>query len=97
MITLETAYALFNETLGNVLSPGELVQKLTVKPREILGLPVPSFAEGEKANLTFFHPEEEWIFSENHIFSKSRNTPLIGRKMKGRVKGIVNNNQTNLK
>ena len=89
MIGLETCFALAN-TYSN-LKLNDLVKKFAVNPRQILGLPVPKIKEKEKANLTFFLPNKEWKFEEKNIRSKSKNSPFIGKKMKGKVMAVVNN------
>jgi len=35
--------------------------------------------------LCFFDPEKEWILDEETSFSKSRNTPLWNKPLKGKV------------
>ncbi|MFI5164228.1 MAG: dihydroorotase [Bacteroidia bacterium] len=89
MIGLETCFALAN-TYSN-LKLNELVKKFAIHPREILGLPVPKIKEKEKDNLTLFLPDKEWKLEEKNIRSKSRNTPFIGKKMKGRIVAVFNN------
>lgn len=95
MTGLETAFALVNTVKGKI-SIEQLVNKLAIRPREILNLNIPSIKEGEKANITFFDPEHEWQFTEKHIRSKSRNTPFIGKKFKGKVIGICNKGKVSL-
>jgi dihydroorotase len=53
-------------------------------------LPVPLIAENKKANLTLFTTDEEYTFDEKDIFSKSKNNAFIGKKLKGKVIGIIN-------
>lgn len=91
MIGFETAYALINTHTGKKLTQDLLVQKLALAPREILGLAMPEFAEGAKANMTIFDAAEEWTFEKKHIRSRAKNTPFVGTQFTGRVKGIVNN------
>ena len=43
------------------------------------------------ANLTLFDPNEDWEFTSDDILSKSHNSPLINRQLKGRVLGVMNN------
>ena len=50
-------------------------------------------AEGNKAELTLFNPDETWEFSEKDILSTSKNAALLGTKLKGKPYGIVANNQ----
>ena len=92
-IGLETAFGLSWMHLHDVLKISELVKKLAIAPREILGLAIPKIDPGEPANLTIFDPGQEWTFSKNDIFSKSKNTPFVGWRLRGRVLGVVNNGQ----
>jgi dihydroorotase len=89
MLGLETAYPIANTFSG--LSPEQLVNKLSIQPRTLLGIAVPEMKEGNKANLTLFDPKLSWTFTEKDIRSKSRNTPFVGHTFKGRVLGIYNN------
>jgi dihydroorotase len=95
IIGLETCWGLVGRELvrPGVLSLSEAVYKLTVAPREILGLPVPRIDPGEAANLTIFDAETEWTFETRHIRSKSRNTPFVGATMIGRAWAIYNKGQ----
>ena len=90
-IGLETAYALSNTSMKKGLSHGALVEKWALNARKILGLPIPELVEGAVANLTIFNPEREWVVDEGALRSKSRNTPLMGMKLRGKVLGVVNN------
>ncbi len=62
------------------------VEVLSTKPAEKIGLKTPKIKEGETAEFTVFNPTESWTVTENSIKSKSKNTPLIGRKLVGKVK-----------
>lgn len=92
MIGLETTFSLCRTFLGNTLSIKDLVEKMSLRPRQILGLPIPEIKPGARADLTIFDPDAEWILSEADIRSKSRNTPFFGQKLKGKVLGIVTAN-----
>jgi dihydroorotase len=93
IIALETAFAAVNTALHDKAELVQLVEKLSINPRKILGLDVPVIREGEKANLTIFNPKLEWEFTEKHIASKSRNTPFIGKKFVGKAIAVVNNSK----
>lgn len=93
MTGLETAFALCRTFLNKKLTVNDLVEKMALAPRRILGLPLPEIKPGARAELTLFDPDAEWIFTEKHIHSKSRNTPFIGQKFRGKALGIVNNGQ----
>lgn len=51
---------------------------------------------GQKAKLTLFNPEIEWTFESQDILSFSKNAVMLGKKMKGKVYGIVNGEKSNL-
>ncbi|HSY75634.1 MAG TPA: dihydroorotase [Bacteroidia bacterium] len=89
MIGIQTLYPIVN--MHSELTTEQIIEKIAINPRIILGLTVPTIKEGENANLTFFNPNEEWVFEEKQIVSASKNTPFSGKKMKGKVVGIVNN------
>ncbi len=69
----------------------ELIQKVTTAPRQLLKLNIPTIKEGEKANLTLFDPSQKWHFSEDVNFSKSKNSPWLGKEITGKVKATFNN------
>jgi len=73
------------------ISMQEIISNVSVKPRQILGLPIPVIAEGEVANLTLLDEKEEWNYDETTNLSKSHNSPLFGQKLVGKVKGVINN------
>jgi len=93
IIALETAFATANTALKEKINLTELVNKIAIRPRQILNLPVPIIKEGAAANLTLFDPEKKWKFTENDIRSKSKNTPFIGTTFTGKALGIFNKNQ----
>ena len=86
----DTPYASWNPEGGH-LTVGDIVEKLTSKPRHILRLPEVSIAEGNDANLTFFQTDVEWVFDKS--YSKSKNTPFLGQTLKGKVCGVINNDR----
>lgn len=92
MIGLESALGLLGEHLGNHFSKEKLIAFLSINPRKILGLQV-NFSKGEPAEFTVVDFKEEWSFKEEDINSKSKNTPFIGAKLKGKVKAVFSNNK----
>ncbi|HCQ14221.1 MAG TPA: dihydroorotase, partial [Flavobacterium sp.] len=87
-IGLESAFG----ALLTVLPLDKIVEKLTFG-RTIFGLKNSEIAEGNKANLTLFSTEGEWIFTKENILSKSKNSAFLGTKMRGKVIGVFNNNK----
>jgi dihydroorotase len=88
MIGLEFALSLANKELikSKVLGWGDLIRKMAVNPAKIINLTGKGSLEaGSDADVTVFDPAAEWIVEGGKIESKSKNTPLIGRKMSGAV------------
>ena len=83
MIGLESCFGAVNKVLDMPLK--ELLKLLTVNPRRIMGFDNDLFTIGCPAELTILDPDQEWIFKEQNIYSKSRNTPFLGKKLKGKV------------
>lgn len=95
IIGFETALA---ATVTNLVDKGyisylDMVRLTSYNPAKILNLDKGSLQEGKIADITIFNPNEEYIYQKEDIVSKSKNTPFIGKKLKGRVKyTIVNGN-----
>ena len=84
-IGLESAYG----ALTSVLPLEIIIAKLTFG-KTLFNIPNQSIQEGNKANITLFSNDTEWIFSKENIKSKSKNSAFLGQKMKGNVYGIYN-------
>lgn len=78
------------------ITADQFITMQTENIRSIFNVRLPSFTEGENANLTLFLPEEEYIFKEENIVSKSRNNAFIGEKLKGKVIGIIMKDRVHL-
>jgi dihydroorotase len=87
-IGLESAFS----ALMTILPVEMVIEKLTAG-RTTFGIESPSITEGAKANLSLFNPEEKSTFTADTIRSKSKNSAFIGAEIKGKVYGIVNQNQ----
>ena len=74
----------------------QLVEILSVNPRKIFGIEIPKIQEGEIACLTLFNADEEYIFDISMIKSKSKNSAFLGKKLKGKVIGIINKGKIEL-
>ncbi|MHC5309931.1 dihydroorotase [Myroides sp. LJL116] len=81
--------------LATVLPIEVIVDKLT-KARDIFTLQAQPIAIGEKANLTLFTPDGQWVFTKHDILSKSKNAIFLNAPMQGKVYGVINGNNTNL-
>ena len=90
IIGLETSLGLTITELVDkkLITLSRAIELLSTSPRRILGLETILFRTGEKANLCIIDPECQWCVSDEDFRSKSRNTPFIGRTLKGRALGI---------
>ena len=95
IIGFETALA---ATVTNLVDKGyisylDMVRLTSYNPAKILNLDKGSLQKGKVADITIFNPNEEYIYQKEDIVSKSKNTPFIDKKLKGKVKyTIVNGN-----
>ncbi|MCM8777562.1 MAG: dihydroorotase [Candidatus Omnitrophica bacterium] len=85
MIGFETAISLSMELKQKGLSLMNIISLFTTGPARVLGIDRGCIAEGKCADIVVFDPEREWIYRKEEIRSRSKNSPFIGRKMKGRV------------
>ncbi|MEO0091860.1 MAG: dihydroorotase [candidate division WOR-3 bacterium] len=92
MIGFETAFSLgYQElVLKKYLSLENYIACLTTKPAKILGLNISDkISEGTSVSITIFDLSKEWIFSQGNILSKSKNSPFIGKKLKGKIDMVI--------
>jgi dihydroorotase len=91
MIGLESCFGAVNKVLvkNNGMSLKSLIEKLTVNPRKVMNIDRDLFEIGKKAQITILDPNQKWTFSNTDIYSKSSNSPFIGRELIGKVKYVV--------
>jgi dihydroorotase len=89
IIGLQTLFPLACELIED-LGLSTLIDVLSINPRKILGLESPKIEIGQKANLCCYSTNSSWQFLEEHIVSKSINTPFINRNFNTKVLGVVN-------
>lgn len=95
IIGFETALA---ATVTNLVDKGyisylDMVRLTSYNAAKILGIDRGVIEEGKIADITVFDPNKEYVYTKEDIVSKSKNTPFIGKKLKGEVRyTIVNGN-----
>ena len=87
MIGCESFFGIVFKCLAEKMPLDKIIETFTTNPRKILKLPVYSIAENQPACLTLFSLDD-YCFSNNHIQSKSNNTPYIGSMLKGKAINI---------
>jgi dihydroorotase len=68
-----------------------LIQCMAISPRELLGVQVPVVEHQQAADLFFYNPDEEFTFTKEQLRSKSKNSPFIGKTLKGKIYGVSTN------
>ncbi len=91
IIGLETSFSLVMSELVDegVLTLREAVARMTVNPAGILGLNKGTLSPGADADITIVDPDAEYTVDAEKFFSKSKNSPFIGRKLKGIVETVI--------
>ncbi|HHW02279.1 MAG TPA: dihydroorotase [Thermoanaerobacterales bacterium] len=87
IVGLETALGIvLTRIVGSgILDLKQAIEKMTASPARILGIDAGSLAIGKPADITVIDPDLEWTVDKNSFFSKGRNTPFHGWKLKGRA------------
>lgn len=86
IIGLETSLALsLNLVREGVLSPADLVRKMSSNPAAVLGVRGGTLGIGAEADITVIDPNRPWTVDVRIFRSKSRNSPFHGWKMEGKA------------
>ena len=87
IIGLETALGLALTELveTGLLRLSDLVNRMSCMPARIFNLPGGTLAPGAPADVVVVDPAAAWTVRPEEFFSKSRNTPFGGRRLKGRA------------
>lgn len=82
----ETALPLLLDLVrGGRMSLPLLIEKLTLGPARVFGLDAGTLRPGAPADITIFDPDSAWTVTPDQLRSRGKNTPLMGREMRGRV------------
>ncbi len=85
MIGLETMLPLTLQLVREgILGLATAIKKLSYNPASILRAGAGRLEEGGRADLALIDPEYEYVFEETDILSKSKNSPFVGKSLKGR-------------
>ena len=95
MIGLETAYAVIRTAMPEITQE-TWVNLLSVNTRKIFQLTSAQIVEGNNATITLFNPDVKWTVTEKNIFSKSKNSPFLGRELTGKALGTLYGDSLNI-
>lgn len=83
---LETSLALsLRLVTDGVLTPSNLVEKMTINPAQILHIPKGTLTVGADADVTVIDPEKVWTVDRTLFCSRGKNSPFHGWTMKGKA------------
>lgn len=87
--TLSAAWKYLVE--ADVLTPRALIEKLTINPARVLRLDARKGAltPGHDADVCLFDPKARWTVTPEALFSRARNSALIGAELPGKVKATI--------
>lgn len=87
VVGLETSFAIAYTNLvrTGILTPNEIVDKMSTRPAEILGVDRGIIEVGKVADLTVIDIESEYTIDPKDFVSKGKNTPFTGMKVFGKV------------
>ncbi len=87
LIGLETTLGLvLTHLVGrDLLSPAEMVRRISARPAQIFGLPGGTLQADHPADMTLVDPQMEWTVRPEDFRSRSRNTPYAGWELRGRA------------
>ena len=87
IVGLETSFAASNTVLCKQrgLSLMKLIDLMSCRPAQILGIPGGSLREGAAADIVLLDPDKVWTVDKSKFHSKSNNTPFHGLELTGKA------------
>jgi dihydroorotase len=90
MTSLDTSLA---QVITFLIRTGKISWKRAIEclacgPADVLGIDAGSLAVGRPADVVVIDPEVSWIVSPSAMYSRSRNTPLLGQTLHGRARHV---------
>ena len=91
IIGLETALGLAITELveTGLIDLPTLIRRMSATPARIFNLPGGTLTRGATADVVVLDPAAEWVVEPATFFSKSRNTPFTGRRLRGRAEVTI--------
>tara|TARA_B100001996_G_scaffold381359_1_gene370632 strand:+ start:121 stop:1428 length:1308 start_codon:yes stop_codon:yes gene_type:complete len=91
MIGFETAFSIVCSTLlKESMSYNSIIDLFSFNPSKIIGIKPNPIKEESEPEINIIDLKKNWIFSEKHIQSKSKNTPFLGKKLTGKIEYTIN-------
>lgn len=71
------------------LSYLDLVRVTSYNPANLLNIDRGTIEVGKVADIAIFDPNEEYVYTKEMVVSKSKNSPFIDKKLKGKIKYTI--------
>jgi len=92
-IGLETSFSAVNTILSKQnFSFESIVSLFSIKPSNIMNIKLSEIKNNSKVELVVIDPKKEWVFKDDDIFSKSKNTSFLNKKFKGKINFTIHEN-----
>jgi dihydroorotase len=85
----ELALSLMQLYHSKRISLPDMIAKYTVAPARLLNLKKGTLSVGADADVTVISPDREWTFEAAGSASKSKNSPFLGWKLKGKAVATI--------
>ncbi|MFZ5775993.1 MAG: dihydroorotase [Thermodesulfobacteriota bacterium] len=86
IIGLETAVPLTLALVRQgIITPARMVELLALNPARLLRVAGGTLAVGAAADITVIDPERRFVFTEESVRSKSKNSPFLGWELQGKA------------
>ncbi len=87
IVGLETSFGLSYTNLvdAKILTPMQLIEKMSTNPAKLLGIDKGTIAKGKAADIAIIDPSEKYTINPEEFVSKSKNTPFGDTIVKGQI------------
>ena len=93
IIGLETSFSVTIDTLyhKNSFDLPTIARLMSYNPPTLLGIEPAKIEVAKTANITICDLNQEWTPQEDDFVSKSKNSPFLGKTLKGKVETVITN------
>jgi dihydroorotase len=90
ILGLQTSLPLLVEMCqAGTISRKRMVDLLSAGPSRAFGLPYGTLKVGAEADVVVVDPLRSWVFAEEAVRSKSKNSPFVGKKLTGATRHVL--------
>ena len=91
VIGLETALslAIMELVVKRVLDWPRLIELMSMRPAQLLGIPAGTLTKGAPADIVVFDPKAQWVYNEAQVQSRSKNSPFLDWELTGLATAVL--------